>query len=171
MPQLNEEQAREAAEAESGWEMVPDIYKVQLTAVHDANPKTKEPFIGKDSGEPFWKWEVTFPDNANGGKYKRRKLWYTTTLAQGKKGMLRKAFEAFGADTSVKTDLLLGRFCLVQVDNVPGFKNPNSMEADIVDIMPLPADDPDYKKPLTGPNAGKATGNKAAAKEDESANF
>lgn len=159
MPQLDPKMAKEVAEAESGWEMAPDIYKMQLTAVQDKNPKTNEPLIGKESGEPYWRWELTIPDNA--AKYRRRKLWYTTSHGDKGKGMMREAFEAFGADTTTNTDTLLGLFCLVQVDNVARRDQPNSMEAKPMKLMPLPPDDPDFKK-----SGAVKSGTKSAAKNE-----
>jgi|SRR5882724_2480483 len=156
MPQLDKETAARTAEAESGWGMLEGIYEVELTAVTDAD-KSGKPFVGKESGVPFWKWEVTFPDDANEGKYKRRKLWRQISLSENADGMRNEAFAAFGADTSTNTDDLIGRRCLVQVAN----REWNGQDqAEVQKFMPLASASKDTSGGTTttkGKGAAKTT--------------
>lgn len=155
MPKLDAKNAEETAKAESGWDMEPGFYEVELSAVLDIDPKTKEPFRGKESGEPYWKWEVTFPDDANEGRYKRRKLWRQISLGDKTAGMRRQAFAAFGEKPDVDTDTMIGRRCIVEVYNE---KYNGQDNAKIKNFLPL--------ETTADPYAGDETGGGKGAKEN-----
>lgn len=122
MPQLD----KEAAESTAGWEMEDGIYEVELKAVHDVNPKTKQAYIGKESGVPFWNWVVVFPDDANGGRFKRREIWRVISTGDTSAGMRAEAFAAFGGDPFKSTDLIIGKRALakVEMEEYEGVTNP-----------------------------------------------
>lgn len=150
MPQL----PKEAAERTAGWEIEEGIYVVELKAVDDVNPKTKQAYVGKESGIPFWNWVVVFPEDANGGRYKRRELTRVISTGESSDGMRAEAFTAFGGDPSEHTDTMIGNRALAKVELE---EYENVVRPKIVRFMPL-----DLENQTTGTPA--ATGTKGKGK-------
>jgi len=155
MPQLD----KEAAERTAGWEMEDGLYEVELKAVYDVDPKTKAPYVGKESGVPFWNWVVVFPDDANGGRFKRREIWRVISTGETSDGMRAEAFIAFGMDPSDNTDKGIGKRALARVESeeYDGVTRPK-----IKAFYPLA----DGAKTTGAPSKGATkAGNKPAAEE------
>ncbi len=156
MAKLDEATAKATAEATTGWEMTPGDYIAQLTEVktHDKNG---DPLLAKKSGNPKWEWVLTLPDDANEGRYKRRKLTRHIGLDADSAGLRKEAFAAFGADpATTDTDDLVaaGARCIIVVDN----KEWNGeLSASIVKMLPLP----DGAAPIAG---SKGKGKNESAK-------
>lgn len=114
MPTMDVNEAQAVAKAESGWDMDEDIYEVELSAVTDKDEKGTA-YSGPKG--PFWKVEVTFPDDANEGRYKRRKLYRNMSRSEDARGMMNEFLTAFGADLNkaINTDKLIHHRALIQV--------------------------------------------------------
>lgn len=116
MPELS----KDLIEKASDWEIQDGIYEMELVAVQDQDTRTKEPLVGKDSGVPYWRWVFEFPEDANGGKYKRRQITKVISLGESSEGMRVEAYAAFGVPYGSQTDKIIekgGRAarCLVKV--------------------------------------------------------
>lgn len=148
MPKLPDSVAKATAEAETGNSMEEGLYEVVLTAV--VAEKNGVALVGKESGEPYWTWELTFPDDANltdegKARYAKRKLWRNISLGEKSAGMRKEAFDAFGVSTDTDTDELVERAarCLVQVKNVADTYNGGTgVKAEIRRMIPLETTQP-----------------------------
>lgn len=118
MPKLGSDIAqkvKEAGESSGFAPITPGRYRARLTEVK-AGPAS--------TGNPMWTWilEIVGPVEADGSgepgtKHRGRKQFNNTVLIENSMWKVAEAFAAFGRDTDVDTDELIGEECDVQISN------------------------------------------------------
>lgn len=156
MPKLDSNVAAEVEKAESVASLIEEgTYEMVLTAV-SATDKEGNPLVGKDSGQPYWNWEFTFPEDAP--RYSRRKLWRITSLGANSAWLMKEHFDAFGVSPDTDTDDLIGKRALVYIGTRMR-TDTNETQNTIKRVLPV-----DGVTPVTGGVKGAST--KGAAKKD-----
>jgi hypothetical protein len=138
MPQLNEAKASQVHDTENkGGTLDPGVYPVTLLEV-EARP-------GRVAPQWSWKFEVS-KGHARAG----RTLYTNTSLSDDALWKLRETFDAFGVDSTVNTDTLIGRQvrALVTKQIQTEGKRQGQFVNQIQELMPLSGSAPSPTGPV-----------------------